>query len=221
MPYICAAIMEDDLKTAVKKASKVSSDIVELRLDLVGSDSDLHLIKKIKKPVIATCMPLWEGGCFEGSEDERTLLLLKALDYVDYVTVELNMGGSSRSALISSAKARGIKVIVAHHDFKKTPEFTEIADVLKRERHVGADIAKIAYMPKKIDDVLNVLSAQALSDIGIPIIALSMGELGRFSRVVGPMLGGFISFAQSGDKCTAPGQYSISEMKKIKRILWR
>lgn len=221
MPYICVALMEDDIGKAVRKAVKVDADIVELRLDLMHASSGFSRISRIKKPVIVTCMPLWEGGCFEGSEEERALMLHKALDFASYVTVELNMDGAARAALVSSAKARGVKVIVAHHDFKRTPSYAEIADVLAREEEAGADIAKIAYMPKNQDDVLNVLSAQALSRVGIPVIALCMGELGRMSRVVGPMMGGYLTFAaEDGGRGTAPGQYTLSEMKKIRKTLW-
>jgi 3-dehydroquinate dehydratase I len=221
MPYICAAVMEGDAQAAALKASKTKADMVELRLDLMSPHSNLKPLLRVRKPSIATCMPLWEGGFFEGSEEERILFLHKSLDFVDYVCLELNMGGSSRAALISAAKARGIKTIVSHHDFRKTPQIEDILDVLQREEYVGADIAKIAYMPHSEEDVLNVLAAQIISEVKIPIIALSMGQMGRVSRVIGPMLGGYLSFASEDERSTAAGQYSVSEMHKIKKILWK
>ncbi len=221
MCRICAAVMEDDLGKAVAKANKIAADIIEIRLDLLPKGADMSHLSKIRKPVMATCMPVWEGGSYVGTEGERASMLSSALSFVDYVTVELNMDAGLRDKLASEARAKSVKVVVANHDFEKTPSFHQIVEVLRREERAGADIAKVAYMPSSEDDVYAVLSAQLLSGIKIPAIALSMGELGRITRVVGPMLGGYLTFAStSHDSGTAPGQYTVDEMKSIKEALW-
>jgi len=65
------------------------------------------------------------------------------------------------------------------------------------------------------------MMAQVKADIGIPVIALSMGEFGKISRVACPALGGYLSFASARQgKQTADGQLTVSQMHMIKRILW-
>ena len=80
----------------------------------------------------------------------------------------------------------------------------------------------MAFKPHSSEDVLNVMLAQVKAKLSIPIIAISMGELGRPSRIVGPMLGGYLTFAapSNGGKA-APGQYTLGEMDKIKKLVWK
>jgi 3-dehydroquinate dehydratase-1 len=66
-------------------------------------------------------------------------------------------------------------------------------------------------MPRNISDtliVLNVLS-QVKKTIGI-----SMGDLGRYTRVVAPLFGSPITFA-SIDTISAPGQLDIHTTKNF------
>jgi len=168
-----------------------------------------------------TCMPVWEGGSFKGGERERIDILKSCLSLASYVSVELKTDPSLRDELILSARKASVKVIVAYHDFKSTPSVKEIIGVLGAEESCGADIAKVAFMPKTTEDVVNVLSAQTLCGLSIPVLALSMGKLGAWSRIVGPMLGGFASFAAPSNlTSTAEGQYTVSEMQAFKDALW-
>lgn len=214
------AVMEDTVKAAVKAAGRLDCDIVELRLDKVEDASDLHLLAKIRKPVIATCMPKWEGGYFRGSEEERSKLLAAAIKYADYVSLEMRMRRSLRDQLMKTAHKEGANVILTYHDFKSTPTKAKIMGILRAQQGMGADIAKVAFMPKKYADVLNVMSAQVEAKLRIPVIALSMGELGRASRILSPMLGGYLTFASRGvGKGTAKGQYTLNQMKTFRRLL--
>jgi len=218
---ICATLAEPTLEGMVEEAGKTAADLVELRLDfLEESEPDLTLIKKVSKPVVATCMPEWEGGKFKGTEQERVNLLTAVLPNADYVTIELKAEKNLRDALTSEAKKLKVKVILAHHDFERTPALEEIQQTLKREEEAGADVAKVAYNPEKPGDVLTVLQALAEPKVKVPVIALSMGELGRASRILSPMLGGFLTFAAvSAGKRAAPGQLTVGELTAIQANL--
>lgn len=213
---VCASIIEETFEDTVSVAAGTRADLVELRLDYLREKPDFSKIKEIKKPVIAACMPSWEGGRFEGSEEERVRLLKDSLPFIQYVTIELNTGAGLRDALVDKAKEKGVKVIVAYHDFEETPPLDEIKDTLKRELEAGADVAKVAFTPKNTGDVLAVLQATAEHTLSIPVITLSMGELGRASRIIGPLLGSHLTYAAAaGDKKAAPGQLTVDELKKI------
>ena len=80
-----------------------------------------------------------------------------------------------------------------------------LLEIVRRERDLG-DIAKFAVMPQNISDtlvVLNVLS-KVQNTIGI-----SMGDMGRYTRVIAPLFGSPITFASLDNK-SAPGQLDIS-----------
>ena len=220
MALICVPLVEKTIRKDVKLANSLDCDLVEVRLDYLKDASGLAEIGKIKKPVIATCMPKWEGGLFTGSEKERLQVLESCIPYSDYVTIELEAGARLRSELIKKARKRKVKVIVASHDFRKTPQKEEILRLIKAEKKAGADIAKVAFMAKKSEDTFTLISALAENKVKIPVIALSMGEKGRISRMLAPLFGSCITFAASSKaKASAPGQVTLDEIKRF-RELW-
>ncbi|MFH0862591.1 MAG: type I 3-dehydroquinate dehydratase [Candidatus Altiarchaeota archaeon] len=217
MPYVCVTMTEKDVKSTLKAAKGLRCDIIEVRLDHMSDTRDLAPLAKLKQKVMVTCMPLWEGGKFRGPEGARVRLLMDAMVHADYVSIELKTYSGLRDELVLAAQKAKAKAIIAYHDFKSTPPLEEIIKVLKAEARAGADIAKVAYMPRTAADVTAVLMAQASCGLRIPVIALSMGEKGSPSRIAAPMLGGYLTFAApSAGKKAAAGQYTLDEMNTVK-----
>ncbi|MFH1125948.1 MAG: type I 3-dehydroquinate dehydratase, partial [Candidatus Altiarchaeota archaeon] len=199
----------------VKAANKTKADLVELRLDHLKKFDNIEKLSRIKKPIIATCMPKWEGGLFKRSERKRMEILERTLKFASHVTIELKTKPRFRDALIQKARKSKVKVIVAFHDFKKTPRKKEIIKVIKEERKLG-DIAKIAFMPKNYNDVLTVIDLLLKQTPQKKLIALSMGELGRVTRILGPLLGSYLTYATpSKGKEAGPGQMTVDELRNI------
>ncbi|HEX54921.1 MAG: type I 3-dehydroquinate dehydratase [Candidatus Altiarchaeales archaeon] len=221
---ICASITENRLGDMVRLANSSNADLVELRLDYVSDIDEISQIGKIEKPVIVTCMPRWEGGNFDGSDEKRINILLKALDFSEYITVELMTEKRLRDGLIERARENNKKVILSYHDFNGTPPINKILEILERERGEGADIAKVAFMPRNYEDVLEVMRALVIkkndNKFGIPIIAVSMGEIGKVSRILAPILGSYLTYASiEKGRESAPGQLTVNELRQILRIL--
>lgn len=77
----------------------------------------------------------------------------------------------------------------------------------------GADIAKLATMVHNRVDNARLMSLYSDSR---PLVAIGMGEEGKLSRVMAPLLGASFTFAAAdGEVGTAPGQISYSDMKAI------
>ena len=75
-PQLCVTVAGptmEDLRRARDAAS--DADLVELRLDLVDRPDVAGALQGRRTPVIVTCRARWEGGRFDGSEDERRRLL--------------------------------------------------------------------------------------------------------------------------------------------------
>jgi 3-dehydroquinate dehydratase-1 len=54
----------------------------------------------------------------------------------------------------------------------------------------------------------------------LPIIAVSMGDAGKISRVVAPLLGAYLTYASlRKGKESAPGQLSFEEVKRIMAVV--
>ena len=85
----------------------------------------------------------------------------------------------------------------------------------------GADIPKIAVMPQNARDVLTLLSATLrYRENGgkKPVITMSMGNNGAISRLTGEIFGSALTFA-AVEQTSAPGQFTIEEVRQILSIL--
>ncbi len=185
------------------------ADVLEFRIDAL-KNPDFKEIKKaideINFPMIATNRIKSEGGFFKGSEEERIDILYKCCDLVDYVDIELQ----SNDEYINRIHDTGVKTIVSYHDFEKTPELDEITYIVEKEQELG-DIAKVAFMPNDLDDTLKILAI--LSHFN-NVIAISMSDLGSYTRIMASKFNSPITFA-AGRDVTAPGQIDIETMKAL------
>jgi 3-dehydroquinate dehydratase type I len=217
---ICASITEPALKNMIDAANFSSADMVEIRLDCLEKYAGPEKLREIVKPLIVTCMPASEGGKFSGTEEERMKILFEAVQYADYVSLELSIKKDQRERILYEARTRDTKVIATYHDYKKTPSTKEIKEILKKEKKTGADIAKVAFMANDYGDVMNLMSVLLENDIGIPIIAVSLGEYGKISRILGPLLGSYLTFASPAKgQEAAPGQLTVEELHTVFDIL--
>ena len=81
---------------------------------------------------------------------------------------------------------------------------------------IGADIAKVAFQANDYKDVINLMSVLLENVVGIPIIAVSMGEYGKISRILGPLLGSYLTFASPAKgREAAPGQLTVEELHTV------
>ena len=97
-----------------------------------------------------------------------------------------------------------------------TPEQQEIENRLLKQDQMGADILKIAVMPKSKQDVFTLMNATlAVSQKSQkPLLTMSMGQLGTISRVSTANMGGSLSFGMIGE-ASAPGQIDVTQLKQF------
>jgi 3-dehydroquinate dehydratase-1 len=93
---------------------------------------------------------------------------------------------------------------------------------LLQAQTLGADVAKVAVMPQRLEDVLTVLSAtlQASQKLEIPVVSMSMGGHGALTRLFGWTFGSALSFAV-GAEASAPGQVPMDDMNAALDIMRR
>ena len=198
-----------DVIEVAKDCIDKGADILEFRIDAL-KNPDINEIKEtieeINFPMIATNRISSEGGSFKGSEEERVNILFECCDLADYVDIELQ----SNDEYINRIHDSGVTTIVSYHDFKKTPELNEILYIVEKEHELG-DIAKVAFMPQDLEDTLTILAVLSHCK---DTIAISMGDLGSYTRVMASKFDSPITFA-SGTDATAPGQIDIETMKAL------
>ena len=205
---IFQAKKEDVIKVAMDCIDK-GADVLEFRIDALDNPNfeDIkEIITEINFPMIATNRIASEGGSFKGSEEERIDILLKCAPLVEYVDVELQ----SNDKYIKEIHDTGVTTIVSYHDFNKTPEINEIMYIVEKEQKLG-DIAKVAFMPQDLDDTLKILAILSHCE---DTIAISMSDIGSYTRVMASKFNSPITFA-AGRDVTAPGQIDIETMKSL------
>ena len=215
--------MYSQTKIAIPILQKTCENVIEVAFDCIDKGADIlefridglknpniseikNTIKEIDFPMIATNRINTEGGFYSGNEKDRINILYECCNLVDYVDIELQ----SKNEYIEKIHNTGVTTIVSYHDFEKTPKLNEISYIVEKEHELG-DIAKVAFMPQDLEDTLTILAV--LSHFK-NTIAISMGELGSYTRVMASKFESPITFANGRD-VTAPGQIDIETMKAL------
>jgi 3-dehydroquinate dehydratase I len=112
--------------------------------------------------------------------------------------------------------------VLSFHDFNATPTAEALLAHFAQAQSLGADVAKVAVMPRSTDDVLTLLSAteRASRSLSIPVVSMSMGPLGAVTRACGWTFGSAMTFAV-GEGSSAPGQMPIEDIRQAIDILQR
>lgn len=168
-------------------------------------------------PVLVTLRSGFEGGAGPIGEDvyaEVLRTLLTKLPAAVAVDVEIDRLGASE--IIDVAHENGVLVVASHHNFTGTDPVETLVAKFAEMAAAGADVAKIAMMPTSLAEVADVLRATAQADAALecPMLGISMGELGRTSRIMGGDFGSCATFAQLGE-ASAPGQIDVAELSAV------
>jgi 3-dehydroquinate dehydratase type I len=171
-------------------------------------------------PVIATNRLTAEGGRWQGEESDRRRLLEEALA-LGVTCLDLEFAADAAWRREVAARREKTKLILSWHDFSGTPDFSRLETVLEEMLNDEADILKIVTMAQLPEENLRLLSLIPKAKAqGKEIIAFCMGPLGKWSRVVAPLMGSFLTFAPfSKSRSSAPGQLTVNDLKKVWRTL--
>ena len=204
----------------IEKAEEANADLIEVRLDCLENQRGLaDLAAYGKTPKIATNMPHSCHGKFPGTEAERQQTLRSAAkNGFEYVDVELST--PQLKDFIKEVNELGAKPIVSFHEFNGSLSSSELNSILEREISSGADVCKIVTTAKRIEDNLTILNFTSAASNKTKLVCFCMGELGKVSRLLSPLFGGFFTFAslERGSE-TASGQMTIQEMKAAYELL--
>ncbi len=198
------------------------ADVLEIRLDYMTAPEPEKCCSLLRKPLLFTNRPLWEGGRFAGSEEERLEPLLEAVRLrAEYIDLELRAALHSRHSLLEAMETSPTKLILSWHDFKETPSAAELTNLLHQMAASGAHVGKIVTTAHNANDVLRMLALQEEARAaGFSLISFCMGEAGRISRLSTLYLGGYMSYAcLSEEQATAPGQLSAHRLRQLMQIL--
>jgi len=231
---VCLPLVSKSRETLLEDARQIyecAPDVIEWRVDYFDDLKDIESIKNAlealsetigEKPLIFTCRHKSEGGNSDFSEQERVNLIREVVSTgcIDLLDIEISSDMNALKDIKNISLKENVKLILSYHNFQETPGEEDLVNKLIQGEKLGADISKLAVMPNEHGDVLTLLNAsyKARKEIDIPLITISMGEIGSLTRSVGGMFGSDMSFAV-GKESSAPGQVPIGDIRKILGIL--
>ena len=208
---ICVSLAEPSVDACLTALEHV--DFAEIRLErILLAPGDVQRLFSSHPALIATCRP------GERPDIERQRLLVDAIEAgAKFIDVELESDGCYREGLIARARSRGCWVIVSFHDYEKTPDRPVLEGLVSACFEAGADIAKIACLARSHRDAARLIS---ILDTDRDVVVAGMGEHGRVTRILAPLLGSPFTYASlSEGKETADGQIDKETLEQLLRLV--
>ena len=234
MPKIIAPIVGEAAGTILCEAAAIrdsGANIAEWRIDWYTDGTQAACVAALAGelrgalgdiPLLCTFRTQKEGGAKPIQPDvyARLLMDICTTKSVDMIDVEAFTGDALVKEIIACAHENGVCVVASNHDFHATPAQSEILRRLTYMAQMGADIAKIAVMPRNNHDVLALLGAtvHAADTLSCPLITMAMGGAGVVTRLAGECFGSSCTFGSVG-KASAPGQVPVAQLRDVLNLL--
>ncbi len=192
------------------RAQKIA-DLTEIWFDNFESSALENNLDKIfkrkKKPILYKSF---------GDLKKLKLVLSGPIDYID-----LDLGTASK--IIEQVKILNpkTKIILSHHDFKKTPKESELKGLIKKMQKKGADIVKLATQANNFADSLLMLKTlDQTRQMKQHAICVCMGKEGIITRAAGHLFGNYLMYAPLDLKdSTAKGQLTFRQLSEIQNLI--
>lgn len=233
-PKICGIIdgsLREDLLQQIDEATEAGAELIEWRADTYSwfqsHEKVLETLQKMREkmqnmPLLFNFRTIHTGGSQEISIADYRELYLQALSSkcVDIFEVELDLIEQLGGHIIQKLQEGGAKVILNDTYLTKTPEDSLLLFRLNLMEHLGADLGKIVVCPANRQEVFRLMeiTLQAEAFVQLPIVTISLGELGRFSRVCGELNGSALAYAVINDE-PKNGEFSIYDLVKALELV--
>ncbi len=225
---LCAPVVEstkEDILRVIKEMVEAGLPMLEWRMDFyrdVFSEADLEMlldeIKGLVKDTVLLCTfrSKEQGGEKDASWAAYEALLKQvarsgAADLVDVEIFQWRQG----EKILKELQEKGVRVVASQHDFFQTPSQNELEEIFEKMICAGADFAKVAVMPRQEEDVKRLMEVVAECKKKYPrahLISMSMGQLGKETRLGGATYGSEVCFV-THPKASAPGQPTFAEAR--------
>ena len=197
------------------------ADIIEWRADFLTKDTILQVAPAIfekfaGRELVFTLRTRAEGGEIELSSEEYVQIIKEVtqLYQPDYVDFEYFSYKDVFEEMLDFPN-----LVLSYHNFQETPE--NMMEILSELTSLSPKVVKVSVMAHTEQDVLDLMNYTRGFKTLNPeqeYVTISMGKMGKVSRITSDVTGSSWSFA-SLDEASAPGQISLSNMKKIREIL--
>lgn len=221
---ICTTIQNRTLEEIMNllESSEPRIQMAEIRLDRcpLSIEEIEYLFSSSDTPLVATCRVVDDGnGTWEEAEEKLTAAVEAGAAFLD---LEIEAPKELGKRLRRACTEYGTTMIRSSHFFAGTPSDQVLRNTVEKCRKFGGEIVKIAAMATSEEDVARVLAlyssiastnSAAETQRPVELVAFSMGEIGKVSRLDCLKLGSPFTYAALNEnEAAAPGQWCYSEM---------
>ena len=221
---ICTTIQNRTLDEIMNllETSEPKIQMAEIRLDRspLSIEEIEYLFSSSDTPLVATCRVVDDGdGTWEEAEEKLTAAIEAGAAFLD---LEIEAPKEIGKRLRRACTEYGTTMIRSSHFFAGTPSDDVLRGTVEKCRKFGGEIVKIAAMAKSEEDVARVAKLySSIASTGsaaetqrpVELVAFSMGQIGRSSRLECLKLGSPFTYAALNEnEAAAPGQWSYTEM---------
>ena len=207
----------DPIIVEIKRASKLA-DIVEVRIDCLTAEDVYRTIDRLPEingTYLFTNRPSNQGGGRDLPFNERLkfweyLLNKKDPPFIIDIEGEVN--------LAMAIPTNEVPRIISFHDFEGIK--ADLEQVFEALVALEPDIVKVAVKANDIIDAIPLWKLlEKAKSVGMEIIPIAMGEAGKWTRILGPAHGAYLTFASlDAGRETAGGQITVKDMIEVYRV---
>ena len=199
----------------------IDADIIEWRADFLPKEAILQVAPAIfekfaGRELLFTLRTRAEGGEIDLDSAEYVQIIkdVAQLYQPEYIDFEYFSHKDVFEEMLDFPN-----LVLSYHNFQETPE--NMMEILSELTSLTPKVVKVSVMAHTEQDVLDLMNFTRGFKTLSPeqeYVTISMGKVGKVSRITSDVTGSSWSFA-SLDEASAPGQISLSSMKKIREIL--
>ena len=199
----------------------IDADIIEWRADFLPKEVILQVAPAIfekfaGRELLFTLRTRAEGGEIDLDSAEYVQIIkdVAQLYQPEYIDFEYFSHKDVFEEMLDFPN-----LVLSYHNFQETPE--NMMEILSELTSLTPKVVKVSVMAHTEQDVLDLMNFTRGFKTLNPeqeYVTISMGKMGKVSRITSDVTGSGWSFA-SLDEASAPGQISLSSMKKIREIL--
>lgn len=204
MPALVCETVQGTKAAAVREAAQATiADLIEFRLDGLADPDPESVLASRPRPAIVTCRPVWEGGRFTGSEEERERLLVRAAEAgAEFVDVEWRAPWRARFV-----ERWPDRTVLSLHEFTGIPD--DLTDLVAAMAATRAAVVKVAVLASRLAHLLPLLALRRIVPPEKRLVVIGMGPAGWPSRILAARFGSCWTYGGEG---AAPGQIPVRRL---------
>lgn len=197
------------------------ADVIEWRADFLDKNEILTVAPAVfekfaGREILFTLRTRGEGGQIDLTSEEYLAIIqdIQSIYHPDYIDFEFYSHREVFEQMLEFSN-----LVLSYHNFQETPD--NMMEILSELTSLSPKLVKVSVMAHNEQDVLDLMNYTRGFKTLNPeqeYVTISMGKIGKISRLTADLTGSSWSFASVGEE-SAPGQIPLENMRRIRELL--